>query len=171
MRIGVDATCWSLRRGFGRHARCLLTAVREVDTSNEYVFFTDSDADVRDLSLLGTCRLVRTAVPTIAAASAGNRRSLADLLAIARAMSDSSLDVLLFPTTYSYVPVLTRARKLMLFHDVIAERFPSLTLDSRRSRWIWRMKMALARHQADLLIGLDYDLIVHRQDRNVFVCQ
>jgi glycosyltransferase involved in cell wall biosynthesis len=72
-------------------------------------------------------------------------------MAMSRALSDRSIDVLLFPTVYSYVPVLSRARKVILFHDVTAETFPDLTLDSRRSRWFWRAKIALARRQADVI--------------------
>src|SRR5437762_160760 len=42
LRIGIDATCWRLRRGFGRHTRCLMTALLAVDDRNEYIFFVDS---------------------------------------------------------------------------------------------------------------------------------
>jgi hypothetical protein len=43
MRIGVDATCWPVRRGYGRFTRALLTAALAIDRKNEYVFFVDSD--------------------------------------------------------------------------------------------------------------------------------
>jgi len=151
MKIGVDATCWLLPRGFGRHARCLLTALRQVDTVNEYEFFTDAPEAVSALEAIAPVRLVRTSAPTLSAAAANGRRSICDLLAMSRTMSDRSIDVLLFPTVYSYVPVLSRARKVILFHDVTAEKFPELTLDSRRSRWFWRAKIALARRQADVI--------------------
>jgi glycosyltransferase involved in cell wall biosynthesis len=151
MKIGVDATCWLLPRGFGRHARCLLTALRQVDTVNEYEFFTDAPEAVPALEAIAPVRLVRTSAPTLTAAAANGRRTVRDLMAMSRALSDRSIDVLLFPTVYSYVPVLSRARKVILFHDVTAETFPDLTLDSRRSRWFWRAKIALARRQADVI--------------------
>jgi glycosyltransferase involved in cell wall biosynthesis len=151
MKIGVDATCWLLPRGFGRHARCLLTALRQVDTVNEYEFFTDAPEAVPALEAIAPVRLVRTSAPTLTAAAANGRRTIRDLMAMSRALSDRSIDVLLFPTVYSYVPVLSRARKVILFHDVTAETFPDLTLDSRRSRWFWRAKIALARRQADVI--------------------
>jgi glycosyltransferase involved in cell wall biosynthesis len=70
---------------------------------------------------------------------------------MARAMSRAPLDVLLYPTVYSFVPVWSRARKVVMIHDVIAERFPELTLPRRTARWFWRAKVALARWQADVI--------------------
>ena len=151
MRIGVDATCWLLPRGYGRHARNLLTALRQIDSTNEYVFFTDAPEAVQPLSAVAPVRLVRTSTPTLAAAARGGSRSIRDLLAMSRAMSDRALDLLLFPTVYSYVPVFSRARKLLMIHDVIADRFPELTLDGRRARWFWSAKGAIARRQADVI--------------------
>ena len=45
MRIGVDATCWNNRRGYGRHLRSLFNAVCSLDHSNEYVLFVDTPLD------------------------------------------------------------------------------------------------------------------------------
>ena len=147
MRIGVDATCWLLPRGFGRHVRGLLPALRSIDRSNAYTFFTDSAAAAAELDSMsaGEARLVKTSTPTLAAAAAGRSRSLSDLLAMSRAMADCALDLLLFPTVYTYVPVVSRARKLLMIHDVTGERYPELTLDSQRARLLWRIKGMLAR--------------------------
>ncbi len=43
MRIGVDASCWSHQRGFGRFAREILTALLAIDQGNEYLFFADRE--------------------------------------------------------------------------------------------------------------------------------
>jgi hypothetical protein len=43
MRIGVDVSCWSNLRGFGRFTRELLTAILRVDSQNEYLFFADNE--------------------------------------------------------------------------------------------------------------------------------
>ena len=67
-------------------------------------------------------------------------------------MSASDSDVLLFPTVYSYVPVFSRVKKVVVIHDVIAEKFPRLTLPSRTGRLFWKAKVALGRWQADALI-------------------
>jgi glycosyltransferase involved in cell wall biosynthesis len=151
MHIGVDATCWQLPRGFGRHSRCLLTALRQVDPDNHYTFFTDAPAATEELSAIAPVRLVKTSSPTLDAAAANNNRTIGDLVAMSRAMSDRSIDVLLFPTAYSYVPVFSRAKKVVVIHDVTAERYPGLTLDGARSRWLWTIKSTLSRRQADAI--------------------
>src|SRR4029079_3364479 len=151
MHIGVDATCWQLPRGFGRHTRCLLTALRQVDSDNTYTFFTDSPAATAELSAVAPVRLVKPSSPTIAAPAAATNRTIGDLIAMSRAMSDRSIDVLLFPTAYSYVPVFSRAKKVVFVHDVTAERFPGLTLDGLRSKWMWTIKSTLSRRQADAI--------------------
>ena len=43
MRIGVDACCWSNRRGFGRFTRELLSTLIVIDQKNDYLFFIDKD--------------------------------------------------------------------------------------------------------------------------------
>jgi glycosyltransferase involved in cell wall biosynthesis len=149
MHVGIDATCWQNDRGYGRHARALLGALLHLDSLNQYTFFTDQPLDAASLPTNARICLVRTKRPTVQAASADGSRSLGDMWQMSRAMSRAPLDVLLFPTVYSYVPVWSRARKVVMIHDVIAERFPELTLPRRTARWFWRAKVALARCQAD----------------------
>jgi glycosyltransferase involved in cell wall biosynthesis len=151
MHVGVDATCWLLPRGFGRHARCLLRALTELDSPHTYTFFTDAPDAVAEFPKSVRVQLVPASLPTTAAAAAHGRRRLRDLLAMSRALGDPSIDVLLFPTIYSYVPVLSRARKVVVIHDTTAERFPRLTLDGRAARMFWRVKVALGRRQASVL--------------------
>jgi glycosyltransferase involved in cell wall biosynthesis len=69
-----------------------------------------------------------------------------------RAMSRAALDVLLFPTIYSFVPTLTRARKIVVVHDTIAETFPQLTLPNPRARLFWQAKVRIGRAQANALV-------------------
>lgn len=152
IHVGVDATCWELSRGFGRHTRGLLSAVLRVDSRNRYTFFTDSPAVAGHLPSQATVRVVATSRPTIAGAAAHGRRRLRDLVKMSRALSDADLDLVLFPTIYSYVPVVSRAKKLVMIHDVTAETYPELTLDSRAARLFWTAKVALGRWQADLLV-------------------
>jgi glycosyltransferase involved in cell wall biosynthesis len=95
---------------------------------------------------------VRPAVPTAEAAAADGHRSLSDMWHMSRALSSADFDVLLFPTIYSYVPVWSRAKKAVFIHDVIAEKFPDLTLPNRQGRLFWQAKVALGRRQADTII-------------------
>ncbi|MGH8064824.1 MAG: glycosyltransferase family 4 protein [Candidatus Entotheonellia bacterium] len=94
-------------------------------------------------------RLVRSATPTALAASANGHRSLRDAWKMSRAMSDPLFDLLVFPTVYSYVPVFSRAKKLVIIHDIIAEMYPRLTLPSAGARLLWKVKVALGCWQAD----------------------
>jgi glycosyltransferase involved in cell wall biosynthesis len=157
MRIAVDATCWQNRRGYGRHARALLRALIRLDSGNRYTLFLDSTEAAEPTPEHSEVRLLRASVPTVRAASADGHRSLADMWRMSRALSASRFDVVLFPTIYSYVPVLSRARKLVMMHDVIAETFPHLTVPRRAARIFWNTKVALGRMQADALITVsDY---------------
>ncbi len=157
MRIGVDATCWHNRRGYGRHARALLRALVQRDAANQYTLFLDSD-DAAEATPDGCeIRTLSPGVPTVQAASANGRRSLGDMWRMSRALSAPKFDVLLFPTIYSYVPVFGPARKLIMVHDIIAETYPKLTVPNPLSRLFWHIKSALGRMQADALITVsDY---------------
>lgn len=66
-------------------------------------------------------------------------------------MSDREFDLLLFPTIYSYVPVFSRAKKVVMIHDVIAEKYPDLTVPRSTARFFWNTKVALGRWQADAI--------------------
>lgn len=152
MHIGVDATCWLNQRGYGRHARSLLTALVGLDRKNRYSFVVDSHEDLAGVPDNVEIRRVQSRAPTVKAASADGRRSLVDMWRMSRAMSERSFDLVLFPTVYSFVPVLSRAKKVLMIHDVIAEKFPELTLPSRAGRWFWKLKVALGRRQADAVV-------------------
>src|SRR5579885_1717182 len=148
LRIGIDATCWRMRRGFGRHARCLLGAMLEVDPGNEYLFFIDSDEVAGELPSDVRTRVVGPSTPS----SRSGARRPRDLLRAAMAMSAAPLDVIVFPAIYSYVPVFSRARKIVMVHDTTADEYPEFALHSRCARVLWSLKGMLARRQADALL-------------------
>jgi glycosyltransferase involved in cell wall biosynthesis len=152
MRIGVDATCWHNTRGYGRHARALLGALLRGDGWNHYVFITDSSAELDTLTAKVEVRRVAAAAPTIEAASANGRRGLADMWRMSRALAAPDLDILLFPTVYSYVPVFSRAKKVVMIHDIIAETYPKLTVPRPLARCLWKAKVAFGRWQAHALV-------------------
>ena len=143
LRVAVDATCWHNRRGYGRHARALLRALVRLDRDARYTLFVDSEEAAEPLPEGCEARLLRASVPTVEAASADGHRSLRDMWRMSRALSAREFGVVLFPTIYSYVPVLGRARKLVMMHDVIAETFPKLTVSRLSARVFWNAKVAL----------------------------
>ena len=151
-RIGVDATCWHNNRGYGRHARALLSALVRVDSRNQYVFLTDDINGIDGQPSEVEVRPVAASTRTIEAASADGRRGIFDIWRMSRAFAAPDFDLLLFPTVYSYVPVLSRAKKILMIHDVIAETFPRLTFPRRLSRWLWNAKVAMGQWQADSLV-------------------
>ena len=157
MRIAVDATCWHNRRGYGRHARALLRTLVHLDTASQYTLFLDAAVTTEPMPPECDVRVLASGTPTVQAASANGRRSLADMWRVSRALSAREFDVLLFPTIYSYVPTFGRARKLVMVHDVIAETYPHLTVPRLSARLFWNAKVALGRMQADALITVsDY---------------
>lgn len=152
MHVGVDACCWLNRRGYGRHARSLFDAVLKLDTRNRYTFLVDSPEAYDLLPERAGRRLVKTGRTAVQSASFESRRSLADAWRMSRALADPSFDLLVFPTVYTYVPVLSRARKMVVIHDVIPETFPRLTTPHPLSRFWWRLKVLCGIGQCELVL-------------------
>ena len=152
MRIGIDATCWPNRRGYGRFARSLVTATLALDRTNEYVFYIDDESPEFPLPAGVRVERIATRVPTVRAAGAQGRRSLGDLWAVSRAISKARLDLFFFPSVYSYVPLTSSVPKLVTIHDVIPELLPELVFPTWRSKFYWGLKVKLACAQARLVL-------------------
>lgn len=154
MRIGIDACCWANGRGYGRFTRELLTAMVRSSPDDEFVFFVDDLAKERVELEAGNLELVRVAQsesPTEAAAADGSRR-LSDMFRLTKAVRAAKPDVFFSPSVYSYFPLPWGQPAVVAIHDVIAERFPHLTLPTRRAQLFWRLKVKLALHQARLIL-------------------
>ena len=154
MRIGVDATCWANQRGYGRFTRELVTAMVREAPGDEFVCFLDARA--REVFALDAPNVrpvvVRQRVSPTEAAGAGSSRSLLDMLRLTRAVHRDRPAVFFSPSVYTYFPLPPGVRAVVTIHDAIAERFPSLTLPSRRARLFWHAKVALALRQARLIL-------------------
>jgi len=146
----VDATSWENCRGFGRFARNAIGRLVELDRETTYVFVT-SDAVDESLLPRGTERL---RVPQSDSASqgptAGSSRSLGDLVRLARTASRKEFAAFLFPSHYSYFPVI-RVPTVVGVHDTTARKYPELLFASRRERAYWRLKESRAVRGADRL--------------------
>jgi glycosyltransferase involved in cell wall biosynthesis len=149
MRIGVDASCWVNQRGYGRFARCLLLSMIENFPQHEFIFFIDSES-AKGIQFPSTIKVIeaKTKNRAVDSASAESRRSLSDLWAMSLAVSRCHLDVLIFPSNYSYFPVLTSAKVVLGIHDIIAEEYPDLVFPDRKMRFFWDLKSLCARQQA-----------------------
>ena len=153
MRIGVDAACCANERGYGRFARELLHAMVVAAPEHEFVCFADGASRER-IPVAPNVRVVpveQRAAPTQAAAADGYRAP-ADMLRFSRAVWREPTDVFFSPSVYTYFPLPPGRRAVITVHDAIAERFPELTLPSRRARLFWRAKVRLALAQADVVL-------------------
>lgn len=153
MRVGVDAACWSNKRGYGRFTRGLLNALVTCDTKHEVVLFVDSHT-FNDGELLDGFEtvVVNTGDRPTSAASASDSRSLKDLFAMTRAVASQSLDAFFFPSVYTYFPALTRGSIILGVHDVIAEDYPDLVFPNKKHRRLWALKGWLAHQQAHYIM-------------------
>lgn len=153
MKIGVDASCWNQRRGFGRFTRELLRALLDVDTENEYTFLIDRPSEpLCDFPPRASRMAVPTSRAQISAASAHGYRTPADLWRMSRAAANGRFDLFFFPAVYSYFPLPPGPKCVVTFHDTIAERYPDLTFPNRRAWLFWRLKTWLACRQAHVVL-------------------
>jgi glycosyltransferase involved in cell wall biosynthesis len=154
LRIGVDGSCWANSRGYGRYAREIFSVMVSEAPDEEFICFVDERAreafpvsgpNVREV-------LVRQSTSPTKAAVSGDSRSPLDMLRFTRAVHREAPDVFFSPSVYTYFPLPLRQRAVVVIHDAIAERFPELTLPSRRARLFWRAKVALAVRQSRLVL-------------------
>jgi glycosyltransferase involved in cell wall biosynthesis len=154
MRVGVDGACWANRRGYGRFAREIVHEMVTMSPDDEFICFVDPEARAHaplEASNLRLITVAPTEAPTTAAASDG-ARSLSDMLRFTRAVWREPLDVFFSPSVYTYFPLPPGLPAVVTVHDAIAERFPELTLPSRRARLFWNAKVGLAMRHARLVL-------------------
>jgi glycosyltransferase involved in cell wall biosynthesis len=159
VRIGVDATCWANNRGYGRFARELMRALVEVAPEDQFVCIGDRNAFTAfSLAAPNVEQVeVRQSVSPTEAAAADGHRSLTDMWALTRAVRQIRPKVFFSPSVYTYFPLPPGQRAVVTIHDTIAERFPEMTLPSRRARLFWKLKVGLAIRQARLVLTVsDY---------------
>jgi glycosyltransferase involved in cell wall biosynthesis len=154
MRIAIDASSWANARGYGRFTREVLRALAMLAPQHELVCLLDARAMARfDLVAPNvTPVLVHQGVSPTLAASADGARSVHDMLRMTAAARRAAADVFFSPTIYTYFPLFPPVRAVVTIHDALAERFPELTLPSRRARLFWNAKVALGCRQARLIL-------------------
>lgn len=151
MRVGVDATTWVNRRGYGRFARNAVRALVERDRGTTYLMYIDSlTAEQADLPGRAETRRIKLRSAPSEAASAKSSRSIGDLLRMGLAVRRDRPDVFLFPSIYTYFPVLGTPTVVGI-HDAIPSEFPKLTLPGLRARLFFQAKERLALARAKRL--------------------
>lgn len=153
MRIGIDACCWSNRRGFGRFTRELVAQTVEDFPGHEFVLLCDrmtaAEASFPDRARVD---VVPTRYQPTRAASADGSRPIEDLWRMSRATARHRFDAFFFPAVYTYYPLSRRVPTAITFHDAIAEQHPKLIFPGFKSRCLWNIKSWLARCQADRIV-------------------
>jgi glycosyltransferase involved in cell wall biosynthesis len=153
MRIGLDGSCLSNRRGFGRFARLLLGALSRQPTGHRFVVFVDRPSlpsvDIPD----SFDRVVvdQRSAPSQAAAAQGRRR-WRDMLAMGRAVARSQIDLMYFPATYSFFPVWKVGKLVVTMHDTLAFTHPELVFPRLSGRVAWWLKESAAVQWADRIV-------------------
>ena len=153
MRIGIDGSCLSNRRGFGRFARRLVEALARRAAPHRFTVFVDAPSSASVAVPEGFERVVVDVgeAPSRAAA-AGGRRRWRDMLAMGRAVARHGLDVMYFPATYSFFPVWNAGRLVVTMHDTLPLQHPELVFPRLGGRIAWRLKEAAAARWADRIV-------------------
>ncbi len=153
MRIGIDASCWENKRGFGRFTREVVYALDQDEALHEYFLFLDGPAPetLRNLSKVTWCP-VQTSHATIEAASSEGRRALGDVWAMTREVKRHGLDLFYFPAVYSYFPILNRIPICVTIHDMIPELHPQEVFPNKKLRFFWQLKQQLAIWQSRTIV-------------------
>ena len=104
MRIGIDASCWSNRRGFGRFTRGLLPAMFAAPRGHSFCLFVDQPPAPEMAHANVQVVEVPASRPVTEFAVAGDRRSLRDIYSFSRAVGREAIDLMFFPAAYSWFP-------------------------------------------------------------------
>jgi glycosyltransferase involved in cell wall biosynthesis len=138
VRVGLDATSWLDRRGYGRFARNVLSRLVERDGESEYVLLVDERTAAADLPPAAVERRVVRMRRPLAGDDAAGGRSLRDVLELRREVGRAGLDVVVFPSLLTYVPV--RGASVVGIHDATPSELDELTMPARADRLKWRLK-------------------------------
>ena len=160
MRIGIDGSCLSNRRGFGRFARRLLAALAEQPTHHEFTVFVDrpSAAECRGSRRHSSGSSSRCGEAPSRAATAQGRRRWRDMLAMGLAVARSRIDLMYFPATYSFFPVWNVGKLVVTMHDTLPLAHPELVFPNRSGRLAWRLKETAAARWADRIVTVSDSL-------------
>lgn len=153
MRIGFDGGCLANRRGFGRFARLLLSALAEHREDRQIVVVMDGpSASTVELPEGVESLLVDVREAPSAAASARGRRRFRDMLAMGRAVARARFDLMYFPATYTFYPVWRTPRLVVTMHDTLPLEHPELVFPTRKGRAAWMLKETVAARMADRIV-------------------
>jgi glycosyltransferase involved in cell wall biosynthesis len=149
VHVALEGSTWVNPRGYGRFTREFIRALLRAASPHRFTLVLDSGAaaatDLPDVPRI----VAATRKSVVSAAAADGARSPQDLWRMGAALSGREFDAVVFPTLYSYVPVVSRAHVTVVVHDAMPETVPDLVLGSRRARLLWKAKTWLACRRAN----------------------
>ena len=129
-----------------------LSALIKLDSENRYILFLDSKEDLETLPPGAEVRLVQPRQHRRQSPASSNDTAPSRTCGAWRVPCPRQIWMCYCfrrsIVTYRCLAVQKRSR---MIHDIIAERYPDLTLPKRSARWFWKTKVALGRWQADAL--------------------
>jgi len=137
--VGIDATLWRNRRGYGRFARNAVEALVAADPTVRYRLYVDPETAPFVAVPGAELRCVRLERRPDVAAADGSSRGPRDLLRFARAVRADAPDAFLVTSLLTYVPI-PGVPLVVGLHDTIPHELPELVLPDRRARALWRLK-------------------------------
>ena len=152
MRIGIDGSCLSNRRGFGRFRATAGRGDGARDIPHRFLVFVTPR------------RRAWSRCPAVSSGSwwtwarhpvrrrLQGRRRWRDMIAMGHAVSRRGLDVMYFPATYSFFPVWNAGRLVVTMHDTLPLQHPELVFPRLAGRIAWRLKEAAAARWADRIV-------------------
>jgi len=153
MKIGIDGSCLSNRRGFGRFARRLLDALSRQTTHHRFTVFVDrQSSELVDIPESFDRVVVGVGEAPSRAASARGQRRWRDMFAMGLAVARSGINLMYFPATYSFFPVWNVEKLVVTMHDTLPLSHPELVFPSLGGRIAWRLKEAAASRWADRIV-------------------
>ena len=158
LRVGIEACTWANRRGYGRFTRELVSEMVTRHPQHRFVLVVDGHT-ANECSFPDGAEIVvvdTAAQPTKAAAADGSR-SLQDVWRMSRALATARFDVVLFPTRYTFVPLLSSTPVVLTIHDATDVAHPRLLFPNWRSRSLWQLKSRLAIRRADRIVTVSND--------------
>jgi glycosyltransferase involved in cell wall biosynthesis len=153
MRVGIDGGCLANRRGFGRFAREILSALASTPSPHDLVVLVDRPS-LAEITVPSRCEaaIIDVREAPSRAASADGRRTVRDLIAMGRGAARARLDLIYFPATYSFFPVWNVPRTVVTMHDTLALAHPEWVFPSGKGRLAWAMKEHAAVRWADRIV-------------------
>ncbi len=141
MHLGIDATCWTNSRGFGRYARSLCRALAAQRGRHRVSLVVDRNGPADEPQLEVDWIVVPTSRGQDQALQ--QRRSLWDMWQMSQVASRQRFDVFFFPSIDSFFPLWCPA-VVATIHDTIPEAYPKLNPLPAGARWLRRLKMWFA---------------------------